>query len=219
MIPGYPVILPSYPYPGYVVRYPRAWIAADIAAAAWWAGVTWEAAGAYCGCAVQPYIYVYGDNIAYHEGTVYYGDRPVATAEQYYQQANQLAAEGGQAGNQDWLPLGVFGVVQQPTDKIERVMQLAINKDGVIRGNYHDLLTDTVATITGSVNKVNQRVGMKVQGNDTMVIEAGLYNLTKDEVPILIHFGPDRQEARTLIRLQQPTEQAQGQTQPQPSPQ
>jgi hypothetical protein len=37
----------------------------------------------------------------------------------------------------------------------------------------------------------------------------GLYNLTNDEVPLLVHFGPDRQEPRTLIRLKQPEGQEQ----------
>jgi hypothetical protein len=42
-----------------------------------------------------------------------------------------------------------------------------------------------------------------------VVVESGLYNLTNDEVPVLVHFGPDRQEPRTLIRLKQPEDQAQ----------
>ncbi len=37
-----------------------------------------------------------------------------------------------------------------------------------------------------------------------MVVETGLYNLTNDEVPVLVNFGPDRQEERTLIRLTPP---------------
>ena len=77
-------------------------------------------------------------------------------------------------------------------------MQIAVNKDGVLRGNYHDLLTDTVTPILGAVDKQNQRVAMKLQGNDSVVVETGLYNLTNDEVPVLVHFGPDRQETRTL---------------------
>ncbi len=163
----------------------------------------------YCGCAAQPYVFAYGDNITYNDGTVYYGDQPVASAEQYYQQADQLAADGQQATNEDWLPLGVFGVVRQPTDSVERVVQIAVNKEGVIRGNYQDLLTDTVTPVLGSVDKDNQRVGMKLQGNDSIVVETGLYNLTQDEVPVLVHFGPDRQETRTLVRLKQPEEQGQ----------
>ena len=49
---------------------------------------------------------------------------------------------------------------------------------------------------------------MKLEGNDQLVVETGLYNLTNDEVPVLVHFGPDRQEGRVLIRLQQPEAQA-----------
>jgi hypothetical protein len=199
--------LPSYP--GYGIRYPGAWIAAGIATTAWWSGVAWSSAGAYCGCAVQPYTYVYGDNITYDDGTVYYGNQPVATAEQYYQQATQMAADGQQIANEDWMPLGVFGVVRQATDRVERVAQIAVNKEGIIRGNFQDLLTDTVTPIVGSVDKQNQRVAMKLQGNDTVVVETGLYNLTQDEVPVLIHFSPDRQEPRTMVRLKQPEEQAQ----------
>ena len=39
-----------------------------------------------------------------------------------------------------------------------------------------------------------------------MVVEAGLYNLTNDEVPVLVHFDAQRQEPRTLIRLKNPEE-------------
>ena len=58
--------------------------------------------------------------------------------------------------------------------------------------------------VTGSVDKKTQRVALKIEGNDSVVVETGLYNLTNDEVPVLVHFGPDRQESRTLIRLKQP---------------
>lgn len=212
MFPFRPGYWPGYLYP-YGIRYPRAWVAVGIAATAWWVPPPWHSTIVYCGCDSQPYAYSYGDNITYNEGTVYYGDRPVASAEQYYQQANALASGGQQSANEDWLPLGVFGVARPSANTAERVVQLAVNKDGVIRGNFHDLLTDTVTPIVGAVDKKSQRVSMRLQGNDSVVVEAGLYNLTKDEVPVLVHFGPDRQETRTLVRLQQPTEQTQGQPQ------
>jgi hypothetical protein len=50
---------------------------------------------------------------------------------------------------------------------------------------------------------------MKLDGNDQVVLDTGLYNLTNDEVPVLIHFGPDRQESRTLVRLTKPEEASQ----------
>jgi hypothetical protein len=66
--------------------------------------------------------------------------------------------------------------------------------------------------VVGAVDKTTQRVSFKLEGNDQLVVETGLYNLTNDEVPILVHLGADRQEGRVLIRLKQPEEGAAPQT-------
>jgi hypothetical protein len=86
------------------------------------------------------------------------------------------------------------------------VVQLAVNKEGAVRGNFHDFITDQATPVVGAVDKKNQRVAIRLEGNDELVLETGLYNLTNDEVPVLVHFGADRQEARTLIRLEKPAE-------------
>jgi len=39
------------------------------------------------------------------------------------------------------------------------------------------------------------------------VIETGVYNLTKDEAPALIHFGKDRTEQWLLVRLNKDADQ------------
>lgn len=193
--------------------YPGAWFPGRWALASTvWATAAWAMAGPYCGCGGgSPAYYDYGNNVAYDDGTVYQDGQPVATAEEYYDQANQIADDGQSPENQDWLPLGIFAVIanenQTQTDK---VVQLALNTEGVIRGNYHDLLADKVTPVTGAVNKESQRVAMKIEGNDDVVVETGLYNLTNDEAPVLVHFGPDRQETRIFVRLKQPEEQGPG---------
>jgi hypothetical protein len=35
------------------------------------------------------------------------------------------------------------------------------------------------------------------------VLDTGLYNLTKDEVPALLHYGKDRTEQWLLVRVKQ----------------
>ena len=108
------------------------------------------------------------------------------------------------------MPLGVFAVIaEEGQTKTDKVVQLALNKEGAIRGNLQDSLADKVMPVTGSVDKKTQRVALKIEGNDSVVVETGLYNLTNDEVPVLVHFGSDRQEPRTLIRLKQPEDQEQ----------
>jgi hypothetical protein len=197
--------------PGWYGRYPGAWWPGKWAVAATaWTAATWATTGSYCGCSGEGAYYDYGENVTYEDGTVYNGDQPLASAEQYYEQAGEIADSGQTAENEEWLPLGVFAVIAEPTQtQTDKVVQLALNKEGVIRGNLQDSLANKVMPVTGSVDKETQRVALRIEGNDTVVVETGLYNLTNDEVPVLVHFGPDRQELRTLIRLQQPEDQEQ----------
>ena len=37
--------------------------------------------------------------------------------------------------------------------------------------------------VIGAVDQKSQRMAMKLEGNDSLVVETGLYNLTNDEVP------------------------------------
>lgn len=148
--------------------------------------------------------YAYGDNVTYQDGNVYYGDQPVATAEQYYDQASQIASSPPTT-NEEWLPLGVFSVTtnngQASTDK---VVQLSLNKEGTIQGSLYDKLTDKSVAVVGAVDKQTQRVAMKPEGNDAIIFETGLNNLTTDQVPVLVHFDKTRQEQRLLVRLTKP---------------
>ena len=195
--------------PNYVVRYPRAWWPGRWAVAATaWTTATWVVAGPYCGCTGGGVYYDYEDNVTYVEGNVYYGDEVVATEEQYYNEAEEIAATGGETENEEWLPLGVFAFIKEPGQtETDKVVQLALNKEGVVRGNLQDMLTDKVTPVSGAIDKETQRVAIQLEGVDDVVIEVGLYNLTNDEVPILIHFDENRRQSATLIRLKNPEEE------------
>ncbi len=201
--------------PGYYGRYPGAWFpgkGAIIGSA--WVTATWATAGSYCGCSEEGTYYDYEDNVTYDDGNVLYEGEVVATDEQYYDQAAQIADSGTPiedeptADESEWLPLGVFAVLAEASQtKTDKVLQLALNKEGEIRGNFQDILTDKVTPVIGAVDKQSQRVAMKLEGNDSLVMEVGLYNLTNDEVPALVHFDAKTQEPRTLIRLKNPEEE------------
>ena len=78
--------------PGWYGRYPGCWWPGKWAVVGTaWATLGWATCGAYCGCTGDGCYYDYGGNVTYNDNTVYYGDQPVATAEQYYDQAAQIA--------------------------------------------------------------------------------------------------------------------------------
>jgi hypothetical protein len=197
--------------PGWIGQYPGAWWPGKWAVASTaWAIATWPYASAYCGYSGEPIYYDYGGNLAYDEGLVYADDSVIATAPEYYAQAEQIAASGAEAKNEEWMPLGVFAVIaEEGQTQTDKIVQLAINREGIIRGNFQDMLTDVVTPITGALDKQTQRVSLKIQGNDSLVVETGLYNLTNDEAPVLVHFNRDRSEGRIFVRLANPVAQTQ----------
>jgi hypothetical protein len=193
---------------GWYAAHPGAWNPTGWAAGRAWGVAAWPAVGSWYGwtSGVQPIYYDYGNNVSYQDNQVYYGDQPVASAEQYYQQTATLAQSqpvlDPTAG--DWLPLGVFGLIRGSESDPHYVMQLAVNKAGAVAGNYWDVVGGTSLPIHGAIDKQTQRLAWTVGDNKDTVGETGIYNLTKDEAPALIHLGKDKTQQWTLVRLKQP---------------
>ncbi len=191
--------------------HPGAWAATGWGSGAAWGAAAWGTTAAAVGLAAdaQPIAYSYGDNITYQGDQVYYGDNPIASTDQYYQQAATLAQNGPatDAQSPDWMPLGVFALVQNDQDSPQFVLQLAINKSGAIAGNYEDLVSDTVQPVHGGVDPKTQRVAFTIGSNKKNIGDTGLYNLTQNEAPLLIHRGSDQTQQWLLVRLKQPDQQ------------
>lgn len=149
----------------------------------------------------------------YENNMVYVDGQEVGTPQDFAASAAELAtveppASEQEAEDADWMPLGTFAVSSnqkeaQPT----RVVQLAINKQAVISGTLYNESTDQATTILGQADKETQRVALRVGESEDIVLETGLYNLTQDEAPVMVHFGPDRVENWLLVRLEQPSDQ------------
>jgi len=194
---------------GWYTAHPGAWYAAGWRAGSAWTFATWPMLDAWFAYPVAPapIYYDYGNNVTYQNDNVYINGQDVGTGTQYYDQAAALATSGTQAdapSDGDWLPLGVFALTQSGQTSSNLVLQLAINKQGILRGNYTDNQTHQTLPVHGSLDKQTQRVALTVGDNQSTVIETGLYNLTKDEAPALMHFGNQRTEQWLLVRLKNP---------------
>ena len=91
--------------------------------------------------------------------------------------------------------------------KSTNIFQLAINKDGVIRGEYYNALTDTTEPVYGSVDAKTQRAAWTVGDRKSPVYEAGIANLTKDETTMLVHYFKSDAQQFTLVRIEKPKEE------------
>jgi hypothetical protein len=181
----------------------------------WWRAATWAAlagwtAGAASASAYgDPIDFDYGENVYYEDENVYVGGNQVATAQEYYQQASTIATgtpDSPTTSEEDWLPLGVFALSQGNAGDSNMVLQLSVNKAGVISGTYYNTGTDMARPIKGRVDKESQRAAWTfADGKNTDVImETGIYNLTQDQTEALVHFGKDKTQQWLMVRLEQP---------------
>jgi hypothetical protein len=153
----------------------------------------------------EPAYYDYGSNVVYDDGNVYVNGDSVGTQEEYAEQAETIAHTGKQARaseEEEWLSLGVFAMVQGEQVNGNDLFQLAVNKSGVIRGNYYNALSDTTLPVYGSVDRKTQRAAWKVGDREEPVFEAGIANLTKSQTTMLVHHGKDRTQQWTLVRIE-----------------
>ena len=217
----------GFPHYGYYyssrwyARYPGAWFAAGVVASAWWSTPNYGYVTGYTGCAQEPVSYDYGNDggIYVENGNVYVGSEVLASEEEYYEQAVEIAdqyddepaaSDVDKADDEptqgDWMPLGVFAVVTEGQTKSDTTLQLAISRDGIVRGNLSLELTDEVLPIKGALDKETQRVAFRIEGKEDVLAECGLYNLTQDVLTVLVHKGKEEQTERGLVRLTQDDE-------------
>lgn len=173
-----------------------------------WAALSgWVAAGWS-----EPSYYNYGDNVYYEGDQVYYGDEPTASAAEYAQQAETIVASAPEKKPEEsqWLPLGVFAATQDgqasgapPT----LLVQLAISKEGIINGTLKNTITGETQALEGMADKTSQRVAWNVAGKQRPIVETGIYNLTQDTAPVLVHFADGQTQQWLLVRLEEPKQE------------
>lgn len=209
-------------HPGWWAAHPGLgrpyWYARGAYAAYWWRGATWGSVASWFPSYGwdQPVYYNYGDNIVYQDDQVYVNGDPAGTPAEYAQQAIDLASvdtgalaaagaeQSDEAKQRSWMPLGVFALSQDQKGEPIMFIQLTVNKDGVIAGTYHNVLTDQALPVQGSVDKKTQRAAWSLGENKSTVMETGLYNLTQDESQVLVHFGTSKDQTWYMVRMQGP---------------
>ncbi len=181
----------------------------------WWASPGWNDVNAWLsawGITGGPLYYDYGPggNVVYQGGNVYINGLNVGSDAQFAQTAAAIAVVPAEVTlstptNEAWLPLGTFAVVMSKQDvDPTRLLQLAVDRQGIVSGTMHNSATDQSYVVQGRVDKRTQRVAFNIGDKWDVVMETGLYNLTQPEAPALVHFGADRSETILLVHVHAP---------------
>ena len=118
--------------------------------------------------------------------------------------AKQLAISGKEDPSKEtsFLPLGVFSIAPQGQAEASALVQLAVSKNGIMRGTYYDLLTDHDQPIRGAVDKKTQQVAFTFGDQGKVTFETSLGNLTQAKGGIVAHFENGKTSNWTLARYE-----------------
>jgi hypothetical protein len=208
---------------GWGFGYPWRWYVPGWSAATFWtfAGLSTLANFLGMESLIDTAVPPMSSSVVIYEGdNVYVNSQPYGSSQDYYEQAKQLALTGKQplgqvqdygpsAGTstsqaQPWQPLGVFALARSGQTDSDMILQLAINKDGIVHGNYFNQLTNESLEVQGAIDKKTQRISWTIGDNPKTVFDAGLGDLIKSESTVLVHYGPEATTRMSLLRLQQP---------------
>ena len=196
--------------PTWYTLHPKAWVASGWAANAAWAPATWSSVVNLLNITATAVYLDYGNTIVYQNGMVLINGIEVSSVQAFNQQATELAVTGQDtkpAKTDQWQALGVFALARGDEQTSNTVFQLAINQNGIIRGNYYDAMTDTNTEVYGSVDVRTQWAAWIIGNNKTRVFETGIYNLTRNQTPVLVHLPTGNTQQWLFVRLAKPKPQ------------
>lgn len=189
----------------------------------WWScPSSWNDMGTFMGTYLAPtpvyYTYGPGGSVFIAGDTVVLNDDQQVSTDTYAQElASQIdSIPEGASGEMEWLPLGVYTLVDEDVPESTMYLQLAVSKTGVIAGMFQNTTTENVIPVEGSVDNKTSRVVMRPTGKEFPMIETGLYNLIQDQTQGLVHFEDGKVQQYLLVRVDKP-EKAEGSESAQPA--
>jgi hypothetical protein len=107
-----------------------------------------------------------------------------------------------------YLSFGVFGIAAPGSQDASALIQLAVDRQGVLYGNYYDVLTGKESPITGKVDKQTELATFKVEGNESVEFEVSLVSLTQPTGTLTLRTADGKTRQASLSRLEDPSAQA-----------
>jgi hypothetical protein len=128
--------------------------------------------------------------------TVVYEPLPVETI---YVEGQPVVVDPNAPG--EWMSLGVFSLVTSGGDDGTRLLQLAVDKHGHVRGSYYDTISNTSHNLTGRIHQPTQQVQWTLDTNQQMVFYTPLSQLTQSQGVVWAKFPSGQQQQWQLARM------------------
>jgi len=175
--------------------HPTAWQVTHPHADAW-AAATATGVASWLGWAAYPadngYDTYYNTTVVYEPAAIDETGGGSTAAEESV--ADESASPQDDAG--DWLTLGIYSVLSNSGEPTARLMQLATNRQGDLRGVYYDSLSNTSQNLSGRIDQTSQQAQWSIDSNPQAAFVAALSQLTQPTGTIQIMQSGSQQQWR-----------------------
>ena len=107
----------------------------------------------------------------------------------------------------EWMPLGVYATGPKDAAQAHVYQQLAVSKQGELKGNYYDSITNTTQPVSGSIDRETRKASWKVGGKGGATFETTLDALMKTPSDVTMKSGSATHEWE-LVQVQKPDDKA-----------
>ena len=127
---------------------------------------------------------------------------PAATDEPDTSRSESAGAEPA-GSEQEWMTVGLYQLKPSGASKATRMVHLAVNRAGELRGTQYDMLSEHVGNVQGKINKSDLLVAWTVGESAAVTFETSLPELTKPTSAVRAQFADGESEAWEAIRVTQ----------------
>jgi len=113
------------------------------------------------------------------------------------------AAAAAPPSDLEWLPLGVYAMSPQGATQAHVYQQLAVSKQGELKGNYYDAISNAVQPVSGSIDRATRKATWTVGTAGGATFETTLDALVKTPSSVTMKSGGSAQEWE-LVQMEQP---------------
>lgn len=106
----------------------------------------------------------------------------------------------------EWMALGVYAAAPEGTQQANTFIQLDVGRDGTLRGNYFDAITDQSLPIVGTIAKDSRKASWTVgESKSAMRFETTLDNLMAESSQGVVLSSTGRQQTWDFVRVEKPS--------------
>jgi hypothetical protein len=177
----------------------------------WWQPARWSTVNVFIEAGWnEPILYDYGTDVIYDDAAVYVHGESWGTPVEYSRRVVELAnppvevVAEAPVVQEEWTPMGVWALVQENQGDAVMFFQLSVNKQGLMRGAYANVVSGEELPIVGQVDKKTQRAAWHIGDETQKVFEAGMANLGENEASCMVHVGEGEMQNWLLVRMESP---------------